>query len=231
MNCTDASPVLHGEERVKILNPETQRLIEAGVGLKLNLGSGERRLPGFTNVDCVTVTKPDILADLNEPLSELPAGSVDAVYARHTLEHVEKLVPLLEELHRVCRPNAEIEIIVPHFSNPYYYSDPTHVRFFGLYTFYYFAEEADQPRRKVPNFYTPLRFRVESVKFNLLKQSVPEKIIRAVLQPLVNGSVERLDWYERRLCRLFPINDVRYVLRPVKKAEAASATPSLKSAA
>jgi hypothetical protein len=30
-----------------------------------------------------------------------------------------------------------IEIIVPHFSNPHYYSDPTHVRFFGLYTMSY----------------------------------------------------------------------------------------------
>ena len=69
---------------------------------------------------------------------------------------------------------------------------PTHVRFFGLYSFYYFAETADQPRRKVPNFYTPLRFRVESIRFQLLKQSIPEKILRAVLQPLINKSVERL---------------------------------------
>lgn len=204
---------------MKILNPEVDRAIQAGEALKLNLGSGERRLPGFTNVDCVTVTNPDILADLNEPLSELPDSCVDAVYARHTLEHVDKLVPLLEELHRVCRPNAEIEIIVPHFSNPYFYSDPTHVRFFGLYSFYYFAETVDQPRRKVPNFYTPLRFRVESIRFQLLKQSIPEKILRAVLQPLINRSVERLDWYERRMCRLLPINDVRYVLRPVKQAQ------------
>lgn len=216
---------------MKILNPEVVRQLELGQALKLNLGSGERRIPGFTNVDCVTVTNPDILADLNEPLSELPDGCIDAVYARHTLEHVEQLVPLLEEIHRVSRPDARIEIIVPHFSNPYGYSDPTHVRFFGLYSFYYFSNTEDQPQRKVPNFYTPLRFRVESVEFNLLKQSIPEKIVRAVLQPVINRKISRLDWYERRLCRLLPINDVRYVLRPVKKAEATSVTSENRRAA
>src|SRR5256885_7931217 len=60
---------------------------------------------------------------------------------------VQQLVPLLAELHRVARAAARLEFIVPHFSNPRYYSDPTHIRFFGLYTFYYFCDDADQPAR------------------------------------------------------------------------------------
>jgi SAM-dependent methyltransferase len=208
---------------VKILNPEVRRQVDAGVGLWLNLGGGERPLPGYFNLDCVTATRPDILADLNEPLSELPDNSVEAVYARHTLEHVGRLMELMGELHRVTRPGGSIEVIVPHFSNPYGYSDPTHVRFFGLYSFYYFCDAGDQPRRKVPSFYCPARFRVEGVRFHLLKESVSEKVARAVLQPFINRSVGRLDWYERRLCRLLPVSDIRYLLRPVK-AEAADGT-------
>ena len=69
------------------------------------------------------------------------------IYSRHPLEHVRNFLPLMAELHRVTRPGGRIEIIVPHFSNPYGYSDPTHVRHFGLYTFFYFADEEDQPRR------------------------------------------------------------------------------------
>jgi SAM-dependent methyltransferase len=203
---------------VKILNPNVRRHIEAGSGLRLNLGGGERRLPGFFNLDCVPSTNPDILADLNDPLTELPDNSVEAVYARHTLEHVTRLLDLLGEIHRVTRPGGRIEVIVPHFSNPYGYSDPTHVRFFGLYSFFYFCADSDQPRRKVPSFYSPARFRVESVRFHLLRESVVEKLARAVLQPLINTGVGWLDWYERRLCRLLPVSDVRYVLRPVKAA-------------
>ena len=66
---------------------------------------------------------------------------------------------------------ARLEVIVPHFSNPRGYSDPTHVRFFGLYSFYYFCAAEDQPRRKVPSFYCPARFRVQSLQFGLMKEA------------------------------------------------------------
>jgi SAM-dependent methyltransferase len=207
---------------MKILNPDVHRCIDTGKGLLLNLGAGERRLPGFFSLDCVPVTRPDILADLNAPLTELPDNSVQVIYARHTLEHVTQLLELIQELHRVTRPDGRIEVIVPHFSNPFGYSDPTHVRFFGLYSFYYFCAAADQPRRKVPNFYCPVRFRVHNVRFHLLKQSIPEKVLRAVVQPWINRKVSRLDWYERRLCRFLPVSDMRFVLQPVKGCDARS---------
>ncbi|HEX5271510.1 MAG TPA: methyltransferase domain-containing protein, partial [Gemmataceae bacterium] len=177
-----------------------------------------RHLPGYYNVDHLPLPGVDILADLEEPLADLPDNCVGAIYCRHTLEHVAGLLPLLGELHRVTRAGGRIEVIVPHFSNPYGYSDPTHVRFFGLYSFFYLADEGDQPRRKVPNFYLAQRFRVEQVSFNLLRTSVMDKVVRAVLQPLVNRGVGWLDWYERRLCRLLPADDIHWLLRPVKTA-------------
>ncbi len=203
---------------MKILNPAVTRDLDAGRPLNLNLGSGCRYLPGFYNVDLVNLPGVDLLADLNEPLDALPDNSVDVIYTRHTLEHVDNLLNLIGEMHRVVRPGGTIYVIVPHFSNPYYYSDPTHVRFFGLYSFFYFCDAADQPRRKVPSFYTPTRFRVESVRFNLMKETAFDKVVRAVLQPVINRGIGWLDWYERRLCRLFPASDLRYVLHPVKAA-------------
>ena len=205
---------------VQILNTSVTASLRRGTALRLNLGSGQRRLEGYFNVDCTTVTQPDLLADLNEPLDCLPDNCVEAVYARHTLEHIENFIGLLGELHRVCRADATLDIIVPHFSNPYGFSDPTHVRFFGLYSFFYFADAQDQPRRKVPSFYTPMRFRVEKVEFRLLKESLLEKCARSALEPLINRSVRGLDWYERRMCRLFPVGDVRYLLKPVKTVTA-----------
>lgn len=206
-----------------ILNPAVRHDLDNGRKIRLEIGGGKRRVPGFYNLDLVPLPGVDVVADLNEPLSEFPDNSVAEVYSRHVLEHVERLMELLAELHRILTPDGRLEIIVPHFSNPYGYSDPTHVRFFGLYSFFYFCDEADQPRHKVPNFYSPVRFRVESVRFGLMKRSLTDKVIRAVLQPLINRDVGWLDWYERRLARLFPVSDVRYVLRPVKGGESKAA--------
>ena len=61
---------------------------------------------------------------------------------------------------------------------------------------------------------------MERVRFNLLKTSVGDKLARAVLQPLINLSVGWLDWYERRLCRLWPVDDIHWLLRPVKAISA-----------
>lgn len=199
-----------------ILNPNAQRDLDAGRPINLNLGSGCRPMPGYYNVDHIALPEVDVVADLNEPFSELPDDCVDAIYCRHTLEHIDNFLGLVGEMHRITRPGGVIEITVPHFSNPYYYSDPTHVRFFGLYSFFYFCNESEQPRRKVPSFYSTVRFQVQSVRFNLMKQSFFDRAVRSILQPLINRGIGWLDWYERRLCRLFPVSDVRYVLTPVK---------------
>lgn len=204
--------------------------LNAGRGLRLNLGCGARPWPGFYGVDRVALPGVDIIADLNQPLSLLPDDSVDEVYTRHTLEHVDALLPLMAELHRVTRAGGRIEIIVPHFSNPYGYSDPTHVRFFGLYSFFYFSDEADQPRRKVPAFYSPARFTVESVRIHPLRQSFLGRAVGSLVKWVINRSVSRLDWYERNLCRWLPADSIRYVLRP-KKPLAALGVPAKPQAA
>jgi SAM-dependent methyltransferase len=205
-------------EPMRIINPKVRQAIESGAGLRLNLGCGLRRCEGYFGIDQVALPTADILADLNEPLSLIPDNSVDAVYSRHALEHVENFLPLMAELHRVTRPGGRIEIIVPHFSNPYGYSDPTHVRQFGLYTFFYFADEEDQPRRKVPAFYCPQRFEIESIHIQLLKRSRIGRPAAALSQWFINRSFGLLDWYERTLCWAFPAESICYVLHPKKPA-------------
>jgi hypothetical protein len=206
---------------MRIINPQVRADIGAGHGLRLNLGSGKRNRPGFYNVDHLPLPGVDIVANLNEPLDDLPDNSVDEIYSRHTLEHVANLLPLLSDIHRISRPRARIEIIVPHFSNSYSFSDPTHVRVFGLYSFFYFCDEPDQPLRKVPNFYLTQRFRVASVRFTMQKHSLVDRMVHSWLQKLINRRYSRQDWYERKMCRWFPVSSVRYVLYPKKQGLAA----------
>jgi SAM-dependent methyltransferase len=205
---------------MKIIDPEVKNAIDSSVGLRLDLGCGPRPRPGFFGVDHLEMPGISIVANLNEPLSELPDNCVSEIYTRHTLEHVTELLPLMRELHRVTRPDGRIEVVVPHFTNPYGYSDPTHVRFFGLYTFYYFADEEDQPPHKVPSFYTPHRFEVREVRIKLLQRGKLAKLLLAPLQWLVNAGPSCQDWYERNLSRWIAADNIRYVLRPKKPGPA-----------
>jgi hypothetical protein len=202
---------------VRIVNPKVRDAIAAGRPIRLNLGVGRRSREGYYGLDWIEMPGVDLVADLNEPLSELPDNSVEAIYTHHTVEHVVNFLPLMKEIHRVVIPDGRVEIVAPHFSNPYGYSDPTHVRFFGVYTFYYFSDEADQPRRKVPAFYLPERFAVESVNITLMPTLLLVKPIRRLATRIVNSSMGFLDWYERSWCRKFPADSVRYVLRVKKK--------------
>ncbi|MFM7135485.1 MAG: class I SAM-dependent methyltransferase [Planctomycetota bacterium] len=80
----------------------------------LNLGCGTRRHAAWTNVDLVPAG-PDVIAcDLRRPLP-FPAGSFQAVYAAHVVEH---LVPadaarLLAEAGRLLAPGGIVRIVVP----------------------------------------------------------------------------------------------------------------------
>lgn len=201
---------------MKIVNPKVRDDLAAGRPIRLNLGVGRRLREGYYGLDLIEMSGVDVVADLNEPLTEFPDNSVESIYTHHTFEHVDKFLPLLQEIHRVVIPGGRVEVVVPHFSNPYGYSDPTHVRFFGLYTFYYFSDEADQPRRKVPAFYLPQRFTVESINITLMPTLLLIKPVRRLATKLVNSSMGLLDWYERSWCRHFPADSIRYVLR-VKK--------------
>lgn len=51
----------------------------------------------------------EFLADARE----LPAGSVDVALCHHTLEHVESPLAVLQELHRVLRPEGRLLLFVP----------------------------------------------------------------------------------------------------------------------
>jgi hypothetical protein len=122
------------------------------------------------------------------------------------------------EIHRIVAPDGQIEIIVPHYSNPYYYSDPTHVRFFGLYTFNYFVNSDHQPHlRQVPDFYTDFRFRVLSIRIMFYRSGLIDRIFAPIIERLINRSFFLQDFYERRLTSWFHAWQLRYVLEPQKE--------------
>ena len=202
---------------MQVLNPQVLADIAEGKAIKLDLGSGGHGREGFYSVDHLDLKGVDIMANLNQPLNLLPDNSVAHIYSRHALEHIEQFLPLMREIHRMTRPDGIIEIIVPHFSNVYGYSDPTHVRFFGLYTMYYFVPQEDQPKnRKVPAFYTDTRFKINAIKIEFYRSGLIDKLFARLITKIVNQNIHWQDFYERRLCHLFHARQIRYLMQPIK---------------
>lgn len=132
------------------------------MSIRLNLGCGDSRLEGMIGVDILIRKGTEVVCDLESPLP-FASQAVDFVYAKSILEHIEHFELLVSELHRVLSSSGELYIYVPHWRNPSYYSDYSHKRFFGLYTFDYFSSPIDQLFRSVPT-YSIVRFQTLEVK-------------------------------------------------------------------
>ena len=100
--------------------------------MKLNLGCGQKKMDGYTNVDKYDVFEPDVMQDLEKFPWTFEDNSVDEIKMHHVLEHLgqttEEYMNILAELHRICKPDALIEIFVPHPHHFTFMGDPTHVR-------------------------------------------------------------------------------------------------------
>jgi predicted SAM-dependent methyltransferase len=97
--------------------------------MKINIGSGDRNYEGYIKIDYDLKNNPDYLLNLETQKLPFEDNSVDVVMAHHILEHLgEGYFYCLQELYRVCKHGAIIDIHVPHHRHNYFYDDPTHRR-------------------------------------------------------------------------------------------------------
>ena len=155
----------------------------------------------------------DVVGDVLDVLRTLDDDSVDEVYSSHLFEHIDDLSALMTELERVLAVGGRLRVVVPHFSNAYFYSDPTHRRPFGLYTFSYYAEDPVL-RRRVPTYGHAPRLRLESVRLNFRSSTEFRNRYRlkAALGRFVNSSVWLKEFYEENLVGILPCYELEFEL-------------------
>lgn len=195
------------------------RIASARPRIIIEIGCGEnKRVKDAIGIDRVSLPGVDIVHDLEEGLSFISDNSVDEISSAHVLEHVIEFEFLMKEIHRVLRKGGVHKVIVPHFSNPHYYSDFTHKRFFGLYTFEYFSKIADQNlHRKVHDFYVDFHFKVTHRQFNFKKNLSPRNILNILFaSPIFNASNYMKELYEDKFSWMFPCREIYYEMTPVK---------------
>ena len=122
---------------------------------KLNLGCGMTRLDGFTGVDRIPGPTVDIDHDLDQFPYPWPDNSVQEVLMDNTLEHLDDIIAVIEELHRILAPGGRAIIIVPYAKSDGAFVDPTHKHFFTERSLDYFDGRSEY------SYYSSAAFSVE----------------------------------------------------------------------
>ena len=199
------------------INNTTPRIRYGLSPVVLDIGCGPRK-KDYTSIGIDTLQFPgvDIVGDVHEVLALLPDASVDRIYSSHFMEHLTDIGALIGELERVLKLGGESRVIVPHFSNPYYYSDPTHKMPFGLYSLCYFAE-CDVFARSVPSYGHTAVLKIQRVSL-VFKSSPPFYLrygFKKVVQWFVNLFAYNQEFYEDMLTGIISCYEIDFLL--VKK--------------
>ncbi|MCW2995191.1 MAG: class SAM-dependent methyltransferase [Conexibacter sp.] len=144
----------------RVTDPHQFDLRPTGPGAVLDIGCGSAKYPGATGLDISADTDADVVHDLDVFPYPIPEGSFDQILMQDVIEHVAQPIRVFEELHRIARPGARIQLRTPHFSSVLAYGDPTHRHYFSTVAIRSLGE---------PRFahYTDVRFRLEHVTLDL----------------------------------------------------------------
>jgi len=147
----------------------------------VDLGCGRRKYPNSIGIDRIKLKSVDIIADLNKSIP-LKSDSVDVFVSFHCIQHLNDFIFVVEEIHRVVKPNGVVKIKLPYFNCFDAFTDPTHKHFFTERAFDYFADEI------YFNYYSKAKFKIVKKKLNLnphlrnniLSLFLPQKILKAI---------------------------------------------------
>ncbi len=161
----------------------------------LDLGCSTNKIPHAIGVDIDINNRPDIAFNVNQFPYPLKDSSVDQVYAKHILEHLNDLYSIFKEVHRILKNNGDFFIEVPHFTSRVAYSEPEHNRYFSYFMFDKLIKSIPCKviRREITFYKT---FRTFGIKF------------------LANWSP---DSYERFWAYIFPAENIQLHLKILKK--------------
>lgn len=172
----------------------------------LDLGCGKKKREGAIGVDFSNRHDADVIHDLNVFPYPFDGDSIDEIFIDNVLEHLDEPLKVMEELHRICKPNGLVKVIVPYFRSVWAFIDPTHKHYFTVDSFAYY-----DPRHIICQRYdyTPARFFIEKITFNeTLKSRWSKKLMVSFANKFPNK-------YENYLSHLYPLDDISYFLKKV----------------
>ena len=182
---------------------------------KLNLGCGKNYRKDYVNLDFNHEVKADIYTDISKRLP-FKDNTFDYIIAWHIIEHVprEKLFFLLEELNRICKKGAIINVRVPHFTSVIASSCPYHWTYWGIDSFKTFEPVSNSNNER----YSKARFKVLKQELHFVfehYENFPIVGAFGFLNPLFN-----LGYFWQRFCErtwLWGFDEIEYQLLNIKE--------------
>ena len=185
----------------------------------LDVGCGTNKFPGAVGVDSRNYEGVDVCHNLDEFPWPFADACFDRIIFKHSLSHLEDVCAVMEEVFRILKHDAVVEIVAPHFSSDNYFTDPTHRHPMGYRSMNYFCDNV--PRWKYK--YVDASFQLVSsyisfgevtVDFNSLENKRIKNVCRAIgLEYLIN-KFPRV--YEKLLAFSLPANTVYFKLQAIK---------------
>ena len=171
---------------------------------KLNLGCGKYYRPDYINLDFNKNLKADIYHDINKFPYPFEDNTFDEIYCHHVLERVDDMLKAMEELWRISKPNAKINIIGPYSGSFEVHVDIIHKRGFNTQSFRRCFKKDD-----VWDFYT-------KAKFDVLKDYIIFYSYMKPIEYLVNKFRLFKNIYERHFAYIIQAKKIKFILRVVK---------------
>lgn len=138
------------------------------IGIRLDIGCGANKNPGFVGIDMLDLPGVDIVHDLEVfPWPGLDDECVLMATASHVLEHINPhkgvFIAFMDEVWRVLKTGGQFAFVVPHGESPGYIQDPTHCNMLNETTMHYFDPLSGTA---LYQFYRPKPWKIERQYFN-----------------------------------------------------------------
>ena len=146
-------------------------------GIRLDIGCGANKNPGFIGIDLLPLKEVDIVWDIEVTPwqvdnKDFPAESVSLASASHVLEHIEPhggvFIDVMNEIWRILKPNGQFLFVVPYAGSPGFYQDPTHCNPINETTMHYFDPDPEHENigMSLYGFYRPKPWKIVKQYFN-----------------------------------------------------------------
>jgi predicted SAM-dependent methyltransferase len=177
----------------------------------LDLGCGNRKKEGAIGVDINPDTNADVVHDLNTFPYPFDDSMFEEIYADNVIEHLDSVLKVMEEIHRISKPSARIVIKIPYFRSRYAFIDPTHKHYLTVESFSYF--DPSHIHHTLYN-YSNCLFETKKIKFN---EDFEDNGLKGLFNKLFLHFCNKYpNFYEHYLSHFFPLDELTFYLKTIK---------------
>jgi predicted SAM-dependent methyltransferase len=179
--------------------------------LKLNLGCGKDIKKDYLNCDCISSEGVDKVFNLDRYPWPFKEDTFEEILCNSILEHLDKPEQAIREIWRISKPNARIQIIVPHFSCWQAWGDITHKRPYNSTSLFSFSKNITHRSSKSLVNTQNETFEIDAkILFGKIKKLF-------MFEKIINLNNYSRGFYERHWAYILPAQNILFKLKANKR--------------